>query len=55
VQARRLGDRALLLAATIASFWVLFQPTKWLRDTVLHAFGDPPYRGAWITFDHLFL
>jgi len=34
---------------------VLIQPSQWLRDAVLHALGDPPYRGPWMTFEHLFL
>jgi membrane protease YdiL (CAAX protease family) len=52
---RRLGGRALLLAAAVGSLWVLVQPSRWLRDAVLHALGDPPYRGPWITFEHFFM
>jgi membrane protease YdiL (CAAX protease family) len=55
VEVRRLRDRALVLLAAAGALWVLIQPSRWLRDAVLHALGDPPYRGPWITFDHLFL
>lgn len=44
----------MLLAAAVA-YAVNFWPNPLLRDAVLNAFGDPPYRGVWRLIPHLFL
>lgn len=50
-----LTQRGILIAAAVAAYLVGFWPTWWLRDYVLHAFGDPAYEGVWIVIPHLFL
>jgi membrane protease YdiL (CAAX protease family) len=42
---------ALAAAVYAANFW----PAPLVRDGVLHAFGDPAYKGVWILIPHLFL
>lgn len=47
--------RIVLIAAAAAAFAVNFWPNPLLRDAVLHAFGNPPYKGVWLLIPHLFL
>jgi membrane protease YdiL (CAAX protease family) len=49
--ARRLTLLFLAVAAYAAGFW----PSALLRDAVLRASGNPPYRGIWLLIPHLFL
>jgi membrane protease YdiL (CAAX protease family) len=47
--------RIVLIAAAAAAFVVNFWPNPLLRDAVLNAFGNPPYRDVWLLIPHLFL
>ena len=50
-----LMQRSTLIAVAVMAYVIGFWPTWWLRDFVLHAFGDPPYQGVWILLPHVFL
>src|SRR5215510_2927372 len=50
-----IARRIVLIAAAAAAFLSNFWPSPLLRDAVLHAFGDPPYKGVWLLIPHLFL
>jgi membrane protease YdiL (CAAX protease family) len=50
-----LTRRIVLIGAAVAAYLVGFWPTWWIRDSVLGAFGNPPYEGIWILIPHLFL
>jgi len=50
-----LTQRIVLIGAAVAAYLVGFWPTWWIRDSVLGAFGNPPYEGIWILIPHLFL
>jgi len=47
--------RIVLIAAAAAAYAVNFWPAPLLRDAVLSAFGNPPYKGVWLLIPHLFL
>ena len=50
-----LARRIVLIGAAAAAYVVNFWPAPLLRDTVLNAFGNPPYKGVWLLIPHLFL
>ncbi|WP_395646047.1 lysostaphin resistance A-like protein [Terricaulis sp.] len=50
-----LVQRGVLVATAAAAYLVGFWPTWFVRDTVLNAFGNPPYEGVWILVPHVFL
>src|SRR5436190_21293694 len=50
-----LPKRVLVLACAAFAYWCVFQPSTWLRDQVLEAFGNPPYQGVWVLIPHMFL
>jgi membrane protease YdiL (CAAX protease family) len=47
--------RIVLIGAAAAAYVVNFWPAPLLRDAVLNAFGNPPYKGVWLLIPHLFL
>ncbi|HEX4386201.1 MAG TPA: CPBP family intramembrane glutamic endopeptidase [Myxococcales bacterium] len=47
--------RAALIFLAAAAYAVGFWPSHLVRDAVLRAFGNPPYRGVWLLIPHLFL
>ncbi|MEZ5995913.1 MAG: type II CAAX endopeptidase family protein [Hyphomonadaceae bacterium] len=47
--------RLLLAALALCAYLIGFQPTWFVRDAVLNAFGAPAYEGVWILIPHLFL
>jgi membrane protease YdiL (CAAX protease family) len=47
--------RIVLICAAAAAYVVNFWPTPLLRDAVLSAFGNPPYKAVWLLIPHLFL
>ena len=47
--------RIVLIAAAAAAYVVNFWPAPLVRDAVLNAFGNPPYKGVWLLIPHLFL
>lgn len=47
--------RIVLIGAAAAAYLVNFWPTPLLRDAVLNAFGNPPYKAVWLLIPHLFL
>jgi hypothetical protein len=47
--------RIVLIGAAAAPYVVNFWPAPLLRDAVLNAFGNPPYKGVWLLIPHLFL
>lgn len=51
----QLTRRATLVALAGAALWMGFQPSWFVRDTVLRAFGNPPYEGVWLLIPHVFL
>ena len=48
-------QRVTLIGVAVAAYLVGFWPSWWVRDSVLGAFGNPPYEGVWILIPHLFL
>ena len=50
-----LTRRIALIAVAIAAYLVGFWPSWWVRDSILGAFGNPPYEGVWILIPHVFL
>ena len=50
-----IARRIVLIGAAGAAYVVSFWPTPLLRDAVLNAFGNPPYKGVWLLIPHLFL
>jgi hypothetical protein len=51
----RMVQRLVLLLCAAGAYAVGFWPTWWLRDAVLHAFGNPAYEGVWILIPHALL
>jgi membrane protease YdiL (CAAX protease family) len=47
--------RVAIAAALAVCYWTSFQPSKWVLDHGLTAFGEPAYRGAGILIPHLLL
>src|SRR5262245_16445950 len=47
--------RIVLIGAAAVAYIVNFWPSPLLRDAVLNAFGNPPYKGVWLLIPHLFL
>jgi membrane protease YdiL (CAAX protease family) len=47
--------RVALVALAGAAYWVGFQPSWFVRDAVLEAFGNPPYQDIWLLIPHVFL
>lgn len=47
--------RIVLIGAAAAAYVVNFWPSPLLRNAVLNAFGNPPYKGVWLLIPHLFL
>ena len=50
-----LAQRGVLIGAAVAAYLAGLWPTWWVRDSVLGAFGNPPYEGIWILIPHLLL
>ena len=50
-----MAKKLILLLCAVVAYAVGFQPTWWLRDAVLGAFGSPAYQGVWILIPHVFL
>lgn len=50
-----MARRTILVSAAVAAYLVGFWPSWFVRDSVLQAFGNPPYQGLWLLIPHLFL
>lgn len=50
-----MARRTILVSAAVAAYLVGFWPSWFVRDSVLQAFGNPPYEGLWLLIPHLFL
>ncbi len=50
-----MAKKLVLVLCALGAYLVGFWPTWWLRDTVLSAFGQPAYEGAWLLIPHVFL
>jgi membrane protease YdiL (CAAX protease family) len=47
--------RIILVFIATATYVVGFWPSWFVRDSVLQAFGNPPYQGLWLLIPHVFL
>jgi membrane protease YdiL (CAAX protease family) len=52
---RAMLRKLILLLCAIGAYVIGFQPTWWVRDTALEAFGSPAYEGVWILIPHVLL